>query len=210
MFNQSQIVRYFDQCTDDAGICEVLSAYAICKFLNGSDCAGVLRKIHYLCCYLRVTGRGHIIRTGETAFKAISFEAALGSTRIGSTPVATKPGLEVWNILRQSASKKRHSQPATEQTYGGPGTLRSFLTPRQLSQLRRVMDDSAVRPAWLEQYHSKRCGIMDAIAFSLPDYDSRIDTLPLYTSNEIIQGLQSVERLIEDTVTRIEQEEGFM
>ncbi len=118
----------------------------------------------------------------------------------------------MWNILRQSVSKKRRSQPATEQTYGGPRTLLSFLTARQLSQLRRVMDESALRPAWLEQYHSKRCGIMDAIAFSLPDYDSRIDTLPLYTSTEIIQGLQSVERLIEDTVTRIEQEgsEGFM
>ncbi|KAF8918920.1 hypothetical protein CPB85DRAFT_1279390 [Mucidula mucida] len=139
------------------------------------------------------SGRGHIMRTGETAFKAISFEAAMGGGRIGVTPV--------WNIIRRWADKKYAI--STDRTYGGPGTVPAWFTPRQLAELRRTMELHE-RPAWLERYFSVRLSVLDFAAFSLPDYDSRIATLPLYAGQEIVDGLESVERVLRET--RIEEE----
>ena len=139
------------------------------------------------------------MRIGEDAFKAISFEVARGGERIGQTPgifhgspiagpltegpqAATKPGIELSNIMRRKASSKNYPV-MTDRTYGGPGTIPSFLSDQQLAHL-RALTDNTHRPAWTERYFSARCGVLDAIAFSMPEYDSRRDTLPVYVSED--------------------------
>ena len=87
----------------------------------------------------------------------------------------------------------------TDRTYGGPGTIPSFLSEQQLAHLRTLMDANTHRPAWMEQYFSARCGVLDAIAFNLPDYDSRRDTLPVYLSQDIMEGLESVGRVLHES-----------
>ncbi|KAH8826699.1 hypothetical protein DL96DRAFT_1528403 [Flagelloscypha sp. PMI_526] len=209
MLSQSQVAPYFDKCTDDDCVSEILSAYVVCKFLNGSNCAQVLQKIQYLCQFLRVTGRGHILRIGEQAFKVISFEVAVGlSERIGATPATTPAGKEIWNYIRQKASRK-HYTIATHQD-GGPGTIPTFVSPDQQRRLQvgaqRNLNEED-RPAWMERYYSRRRSVFEPVALALPpEYQSRLgtDTLPVYVSQEIADGVRNVE--VELEASRVEVE----
>ncbi|KAH8826698.1 hypothetical protein DL96DRAFT_1603867 [Flagelloscypha sp. PMI_526] len=206
MLSQSQIAPYFDKCTDDDGVVEILSGYVVCKFLNGSNCAQVIRKIQYLCNFLRVTGRGHILRMGEEAFKAVTFEVAVGSERIGASPATTPAGKELFNLIRQKASKKNYK--IVTHPLGGPGAVPTFFSP---DQHQRLLLDLGVniedRPPWLERYYSRRCSLLDPVALALsPEYQSRVrtETLPVYVTREIAEGVRNIERELE--VSRVEAE----
>ncbi|EIM87770.1 uncharacterized protein STEHIDRAFT_120069, partial [Stereum hirsutum FP-91666 SS1] len=129
MLNQSEVAKYFDQCHNNSEIEEVLSAYIVWKFYRGHNPAQVLLKMHHPCCYLRVTGRSRILTIGYDAFKILTVEVALGGGRIGVLPSFTKPGLAVWNTLRQAAShsSSRKRKIVTDEIYGGPGPVLAFL-----------------------------------------------------------------------------------
>ncbi|KAF8918909.1 hypothetical protein CPB85DRAFT_940020 [Mucidula mucida] len=115
MLSQSQIARYLDQCTDNDGVDEVLSAYVLSlqKMVNGLNCAQVLYKLHLLCCYLQVTNRGHILRLGQEGFKAICIELSLGGERIGRSPV--------YGSRDKSGNRSLERTPQEQEV--SPGTL---------------------------------------------------------------------------------------
>ncbi|KIY63363.1 hypothetical protein CYLTODRAFT_458172 [Cylindrobasidium torrendii FP15055 ss-10] len=187
---QSLAARYFDQVNDDSGINEVLSAYVMSKFVNGSEPGEVLYKMHLLCCYLRANGREHVLEIGLKAFKAIAFEVAIGGDRIGATAIASKAGIKAWNRVREQARKKGYPI-VTHELWGGSGTIVAMFPPEQFAKLRRLKDPSE-RPTWLEAYYNTRCRMIETGVGWMPGYESELQTLPAYVSQDNIEAVERV------------------
>ncbi|KAJ7621214.1 hypothetical protein FB45DRAFT_1032473 [Roridomyces roridus] len=182
MLTQSNIAKYFDQCTGPDAVLaieEILSGYIVAKYLRGASSARVLMKLRGLVFYLRVTGRGHILQVAADPFKALIEEVSLGGERVGILPTQTAPGKAVWNHLRRNAHGERgptHPLLVTDPTYGGPGPAHIFQS--------RPLHENETRTPWLQRYFAMRAG--DYTGESVPpDYSSyRTMTLPRYVTNE--------------------------
>lgn len=88
----------------------------------------------------------------------------------------TKPGLAIWNEMRRN----KKARATTDRAYGGPGCL---ISPLQMDKFRLSRTAEPVdRPEWVELYYSDRLENLDAVAFSLPDYNmhGRSSELPMY------------------------------
>ncbi|EIN05128.1 hypothetical protein PUNSTDRAFT_146032 [Punctularia strigosozonata HHB-11173 SS5] len=205
MLGQAETATYLEQCGDElVAIEEVLSAYVIWKFLKGHSCPHVLQKLHYLCIYLRVTGRTRVLSFGRDVFKVIALEVAAGGGRLGVAPVTSPVGKEIWNRIRREVSKSARQQRlvSTDAEYGGPAPAILLVTPRQLPLVvpptfRHVFDPmmrrngigQTIDPEGLEHarattterwFRSRpQFGNTDA-----PDYTSDVGTLPRYHSQQ--------------------------
>ncbi|KAF9026159.1 hypothetical protein BDZ89DRAFT_46472 [Hymenopellis radicata] len=153
MLKQSQIARYLDQCTDDDGVDEVLSAYVLSKMINGLNCAQVLYKLHLLCCYLQVTNRAHILRLGQDGFKASALKSLLEGSASGGVQASshrhtllptdafklyayaavTKAGIAVWNELRRNKKFRLQHSMTDRPTAAQDASPTSSRVPRRRS-----------------------------------------------------------------------------
>lgn len=127
----------------------------------------------------------------------------------------TKPGLDVWNALRQDASRSpsRKRKIVTDEIYGGPGPVLAFLTmdQRQSSASSSTTTTSTIlgvartdeRPPWVDRYFYARPQFRNIDA---PDYTSERGTLPVYMSRELAVGLESMARVLSQS--REETEAG--
>lgn len=173
---------------------------------------------------------------GYDVLKILTVEVALGGGRIGVSPSAsspayhprhfsalfstafTKPGLAVWNALRQDASRSpsRKRKIVTDEIYGGPGPVLAFLTldQRQSSASSNPTTMSSIlgiartdeRPPWVDRYFYARPQFGNIGA---PDYTSERGTLPVYMSRELAVGLESMARVLSQSREAEAEEEAL-
>ncbi|KAM0753864.1 hypothetical protein T439DRAFT_322745 [Meredithblackwellia eburnea MCA 4105] len=173
---QSKCAELLNPCTCQKQFTDVVSAYLLQKYLNGSNSQEVLLRFKYLIDYFRTMRHTAVLLdTYRSAITWMAYHVShLNGGSIGSTPATTPEGVEAWNIVRKSPNYKGG---VSTDSWGlrGPGAVRNlpWIAGNTPEDVLRERELRSLSPDSLELLGSPM----------IPDYST--GTLPAYYSREL-------------------------